>query len=286
MSIMDNEANIASVLQTPGRNENQFQAVRASGRTRLQLLMGPGIDLVIGGGIGSKTSNSTAVTWSLPQALLSQYSKKIKEECSRDNQEPKELRITMPAVDPSIFELFVAWIYDGSYTTEFASLTPTVSDVNLDTQAWVLGETLQSHDFKNYAMDRIFNRYASAFGYKPLTTTEVIYACNHTAEGSKLRQFFFDSLAAHFTDTRRVEGSVADWDEVMQKHTDLRMYLLMGIRSAPNALIKSMAYRKEKYMEVNKAVEAPSATKQSKDKVVPAKRTVDGTQVKKEPTDN
>ncbi|KAF2024749.1 hypothetical protein EK21DRAFT_22916, partial [Setomelanomma holmii] len=188
------------------------------------------VEMVVGPASISTSSSNSIVTCLLPRALISHYSPKIRDECDRHSEDDQALRIVLSAVDPIIFELFVEWMYDGLYTSIGPNTASSILGVSLDAQAWVLWDTLQSTDFKNYAMDRIFYRYGTDFATLPITAAEVRYVCMHTAVGSRLRQIFFDLLAVHFSNTKRTEGSIAEWDEVMQEYSDLRMYLLMGIR--------------------------------------------------------
>ncbi|KAH4939253.1 hypothetical protein HBI67_064750 [Parastagonospora nodorum] len=256
---------------------------RLAGRSRLQLLKGPGIEVVVGARPDLTGIDASAETWCLSKALISHYSSTLKDACNRGHDDSHNLRIILFSEDPAIFELFVEWINNGTYTLEAPLPATTQPGVNIDAQAWVLGDRLGSIQFKNYAMGRLYARYTSAFEPHSIVTADVNYSYEQTAHDSRLRMLFNNLLAVNFLDCERTVGSTAEWDGVLQKHPQLRVSLLGRLRVGSHILgrIRDL----EKYMETEEAQPSPAAQLPSSSMVIPAKRNADGVPVKKEPTD-
>jgi hypothetical protein len=155
----------------------------------------------------------------------------LKEACDRYDYNLHDLRITLPEDDPSIFELFVEWMYDGTYTLDLSSPLTKNSEVSRDVQAWVLGDRLQSTGFKNYSMDRLYAQFATTFAQTPITTADVHYTFTQSSLNSKLRMFLRHFLSIHLLNPTRAKGTSAEWDDVLQEHAKLRRFLLSRLRA-------------------------------------------------------
>lgn len=148
------------------------------------------------------------------------------------------------------------------------------ASVSLDAQAWVLGDRLRSIDFKNYAMNRLYDQYATNFAPKPVTTADMRYAFRESNAKSPLRQIFLDLFAAHFKNKSRIQGETEEWDAVMQDHAELRMHFLIGLRSGSDE--PKIQFQKETYMKVEPMVPSEDVAGVKTAQRVPAKRTADG----------
>jgi len=188
----------------------------------------------------------------------------------------------LPKEEPVTFNLFVEWMYYGTYTLDAAMFTSMSPGVSIDAQAWVLSDTLGATEFKNYVMNRLYDQYARTFAPRPITTADIEYIFTQSAADSKLRSLYLDLLVLHFKDTRRVAGDIAEWDHVMQTHPRVRMCLLTSMRSGKS---ETKMHPKEAYMEKREAVAVKSIGAATSAQVVPAKRDQDGVAVKKDTTD-
>jgi hypothetical protein len=164
--------------------------------------------------------------WSLPKALISHYSHTLKDRCNQ------ETRISLPKEDPAIIQLFVEWLYDGSYSVNVPLLTTENSEINIDAQGWVLGDRLRSTAFKNYAMSRLYAQYTPNFAPKSITTSDIDYAFTHSQSGSNLRAFFEDLLATHFLNQNRAVGLSKQWYDLLQEHVQLGLFVFEIIRNS------------------------------------------------------
>jgi hypothetical protein len=149
----------------------------------------------------------------------------LKTACSWNIQECHEERINLPEDDPTVFGLFVEWMYYGSYDTP----SPTAGS-NIDARCCVLGDKLLCNEFTNYAMRRLYEQHAAtAFG-RSVTCDDVQYACDNAPLGSRLRQFYVDFVIEHFANPGRLHGTIGDWDAFLQRHSDIRVLLLEKFR--------------------------------------------------------
>ncbi|KAF1842096.1 uncharacterized protein K460DRAFT_370101 [Cucurbitaria berberidis CBS 394.84] len=245
-----------------------------SGRLQLQLLKGPGIDVVIGPRDALSLPKEGTEAWSLPRALICHYSPYLEAACTRDFRECQENYIKLPEDDPKIFDLFVEWMYYNEYTLTTRHDEELGRIANSNSEAWVLGDKLLSTDFKNYAMSRLYAQYATDTSPKPIRTIDVKYAYLHSAANSPLRRFFFDLVVAHFNDRARVVDTTEEWWQVMKEYVDFGELLLGVLRTGTDRrhLIKD----KDIYME--------KVHETSENMITPAKRDADGRRVKREPT--
>jgi hypothetical protein len=246
-------------------------------------LKGPGIEVVVGARPDLTGIDASAETWCLSKALISHYSSTLRDACNRGHDASHDLRIMLSSEDPAIFELFVEWINNGTYTLEAPLTATTQPGVNIDAQAWVLGDRLGSTQFKNYAMGRLYARYTSASEPHSIVIADINYSYEQSAHDSRLRMLFSNLLAVYFLDCERTVGSTAEWDGVLQKYPQLRVFLLGRLRVGSHNLgcIRDL----ESYMEAEEAQPSPAAQLPSSSMVIPAKRNADGVPVKKEPTD-
>jgi hypothetical protein len=149
-------------------------------------LHGPGIEIHVGPATSEhdSTQESTSNTWSLPQRLISHYSPFLEAACLRDTKERCENRIKLPDDDPIVFAFFVEWLYYGEYGIAPLSLPFHVGkdDVNIHVKCWILGDKLLCSEFKNYVMSRLYDQYNAKLFGRPVSTVDVQYACDNSAE--------------------------------------------------------------------------------------------------------
>lgn len=183
------------------------------------------------------------------------------------------MRIVLNDEDPCIFQLFLEWMLYGACVPETLDLKPFHAGVSLEAQACVLGDRLRSIDFKNYAMNRLYEQYATNFAPKPVTTAAMEYAFRASNTNSRLRQIFLDLFVAHFKDKSRIQGETV-WDTVMQELPELRMHFLIGLRSSPDE--PKLRFQKKTYIEVEPVAPSGSVPEVKTEQVVPGKNTADG----------
>ena len=246
----------------------------------LHRLKGPSFKVVVGPTDKSSFPNYETESWSLPKALICYQSPFLNAACNRDFRERNENCIYLPEDEPKIFGLYVEWMYYGTYTLGPQPNADFGRDVSTDAKAWVLGDKLLSVNFKNYAMRRLYTQYAINGNPKPVRITDIKYACMNSAVSSPLRRFFFDLATAHFHNTARIVGTAEEWDEFLQDHADVRVFLLGGFRMDfhQRQFFKTM----DAYMEKEQVQPSASASGLSHTGTTPAKRTADGALVKEQ----
>ena len=197
----------------------------------LRRFKGPGINVVVGNE-ASPGEDEKLESWCLPKALLSHHSAFLKAACTRDFKEREDNCIKLPTDDPAIFALFVEWMIYQKYTLPlFAGRR-----ANLHAETWVLGDKLMSPGFKNYAMGNLYTSYSPSFtlfASRAVSAEHFAYACSNAMVGSPLRRFYVDFVATYYGESSRVTSSTEEWDEVMQEHDDVRIFLLHALRAAP-----------------------------------------------------
>jgi hypothetical protein len=235
--------------------------------------------------------------YSLPRALFSQHSPYLTAACEKISHEKNCNTIKLKFDNASIFSLFNLWMYYGKYTTPTPSSSTGQSCSMMDIQAWVLGDKLQSVDFKNYVMTRLHQQYAVPKTSGPVTTTHFDYVCASTKPRSKLRQFFFDVVGTNLSNRSCVLGTCEEWDVVFQKYADARTFILRGFMMSPAgcpSVEPVYAYMENKPTEQPARQLSPAETASnsrtktarstlSAKSAVPAKRNADGVPVKEEP---
>jgi hypothetical protein len=244
-------------------------------------LRGPGVEVVVGPQSDTSRAVKSRDVWFLSRALISHYSPTLKDVCDRLDHDVGEMRVVLSEEDPCIFQFFVEWMLYGTYVPETSDLVSAHSGVSSEAQAWVLGDRLRSREFKNYAMNRLYDQYATNFAPRPVTSADIRYAFEQSNANSRLRQLFLDLFAAHFRNKSRIQGETEEWDAVMQDHSELRMHFLLGLRSGADE--PKLQFQKKNYMDVDAAAPSKDTKAMKPEQVVPAKRTAGGVTVKKEP---
>jgi hypothetical protein len=201
-------------------------------------LTGAGIEIFVG---PTDASLGPSKSWSVPKALLPYFSPFLRAACERDFKERQENKIYLPKDEPAIFSLFVEWMYYNNYSLNPELVASNINSANFDAKAWVLGDKLLCTSFKNYAMTRLVTQHirlavqpAQSPAYEPVRTVEIDYACSNSPPGSKLRHFFFNIVSTHFANPEHVQGTVHEWDQVLQQHDDARIFVLKRFKKASN----------------------------------------------------
>lgn len=147
-----------------------------------------------------------------------------------------------------MFGLFVEFMYYGQYNVISPPLAAERPDdgINMHARCWILGDKLLCTGFKNYAMSRLYEDYATAFG-KKITTSAVRYALKNSAPGSPLERYYRDLLFAYFENSNRVVGTLQEWDALLLEHPDVRLALLQNLRMLPSK--REVVRLKVEYME-------------------------------------
>jgi len=227
---------------------NQFETRTA---VNVSSLCGPGIELHVGTAtsVQDSTGDSAWNTWSLPKRLISHYSPFLEAACLRDFKELRENRIQLPDDDPVVFALFVEWMYYGEYTIAPFQLPVHVrsDSISIHAKCWVLGDKLLCTEFKDHAMSRLYAQHNANIFTRAISTLDVQYACDNSAEDSKLRKLYVDFVATNFEKEDRVQGTVDEWDQLLSSYADMRRLLLHSFRleAAKRVFVKS----KDCYLE-------------------------------------
>jgi hypothetical protein len=254
-------------------------------------LKGPGVEIKVGRDDTALNDVDNPDTYSLPKALLSQYSPYLTAACEKTSSENTCNIIKLKFDNPSIFSLFNLWMYYGRYTASEPLFSGEQNVPTRDVQAWVLGDKLQSVGFKNYAMTRIYQQYETSIVRRAIPTTHFDYVCASTKPGSKLRQFFLDVVGANLSNKSRVVGTSEEWDEVFQKYADARTFILKSVMMAPpgSLSVKPLSVYMESKPTVQLAMHFSKTGTTSNSQMETAKSTIPakwnlGVPAKKEPT--
>lgn len=212
----------------------------------LDRLRGSAIEIHVGTSNSSNEDTQTGISnkWSLPKNLISHYSPFLQAACSWNLQENRNERIELPEDDPTLFGLFVEWMYYGSYD----SLSPHSST---DAKCWVLGDKLLCSEFKNYALSRLYDQHIAASFGRAVPYNDVQYAWDNTAPAAKLRQFYVDFVIQYFENPSKLLGTTGDWDELLQNHSDIRILLLQNFRHDPSKRMQIRDVRE--YLELDES---------------------------------
>ncbi|KAH7400784.1 hypothetical protein DE146DRAFT_755231 [Phaeosphaeria sp. MPI-PUGE-AT-0046c] len=247
-SIKTPVADLVHDQPAPSQGQDEHEEISINGNSRLQLLNGAGVEIVAA-------------------ALVSHYSILLRNAYKRDRHSPETVvRIVLPEDDPSIFVLFVEWLYYGSYT-------PAVHRAKTDNPG-----------IKNYAMKRLHAQHSQEPAAS-FTTSDVHYAMTQSPHGSKLRLFYEHLLPAWIVQPERTQGTTTDWDTFFQKNPDLRLFAVEAAREAvkDGGQAKDLLEELEVYLDEKKVEPQRSAKTKVPSTVAGVKRKADDVGVKDEP---
>ncbi|KAF2819061.1 hypothetical protein CC86DRAFT_472458 [Ophiobolus disseminans] len=252
-----------------------------------ELLKGPGVEVKVQRVGTTSDDTNTTDTYTIPEALLRRCSPYLAVKCDDISKQSGSKTITFVYEDTTWFSSFVTWMCCGRYIALDARDQVVEGR---DAMAWVLGDKLQSVEFKDCIMHRLYTEYTSQGPIKTIYPWQIQYVCRSTEPDSKLRLFFLDILAAYFPDKSRVGGTWEQWDAVFQKYADARAFMLWSYMTmtADRLYIKPYARYMEQKPEEIVPVVAELGTNVQTEKlmsVVPVKRNADGTPVEKAITD-
>ena len=216
-------------------------------------LIGPAIEIRVGTATSARGPVDSCVSWSLPKRLISHHSPFLAAACDRDFKERRENLIELPDDDPTVFALFVEWLYYGAYAIEPLSLPSNAGNdgVSVDAECWVLGDKLLCSNFKSYAMRRLYKQHTAKIFSRSITTDDVQFACDHSAQDSKLRELYVDLTTTNFRRPEYVRGTLEEWEKLFLTQSDLRQLFLQSLRleDAERMFVKS----EEHYVEDGEA---------------------------------
>jgi hypothetical protein len=249
---------------------------------------GTTIQIVVGTPAGEFSSSSSRYVWNVEQDLISHYSPTLWDAYNRPRHSHgqgtnEKTVVTLPEDDPYIFELFYMWMLDGTITQRTTSLVARDQAVNPDLQAWVFGDQMRSIGFKNYILNRIYDQHVMNLSPKAVTPADVAYVFKHTADASKLRQFYLDLFPKQWKSMPCISRDFQEWDNVVREHKDFRMRFYETMR--PDEYEKPVVLFKDTYMEAVYVSPADNAVGAHLAQAVPAKRKVENVLVKEEIAD-
>ncbi|KAF2814005.1 uncharacterized protein BDZ99DRAFT_495579 [Mytilinidion resinicola] len=234
-------------------------------------LAGKAVQVVVGEG-------DHAQARTLPKALLCHQSSFFRAKCDAESV------ILLPEYDASAFELFVEFIYTGSFAQRSGAcaswdkpglqVLPAGSNGGDDegvelvdktgVHAWVLGDRLGSIGLKNYVMRFLF--YHSTTTIQDHSTyidpNAIMHAYENTKDGSKLRQFFLDATMRYWGDGNIIRKDLKEWEVLLDKEKEFRYPLFMALaEDSDSRMDKHLGPMKdyfEYYMDEEDATPAPT----------------------------
>ncbi|CAI6340246.1 unnamed protein product [Periconia digitata] len=174
-----------------------------------------------------------------------------------------ELRpISLANVEPSIFGLFLRFIYQGGYPSDMAFSAPfgpgstgpkdIMSSVPVHFRAWVLGEDLCAHKFQNHAIEHIYCGAGTRYSLTPSLVYWVWDSTNRFVgmdrngkalpnsnadenRECKLRTLVLHLLVAHWAAPNnivsRFPGLESHWANLFTAQQSLRDEFIFGLRT-------------------------------------------------------
>ena len=134
-------------------------------------------------------SQDASITWYLPKALLTHHSPFFAAALNGSFAEAKLNSVTMPDNDPSVFRLWVQWLYIGHVICHILR----VEDVNdLLVNAWILGDKLGCHIFQNIVMMGLLACHSPSPEISVIEPSTLRVAYEGSAPGSMLRKWAMD----------------------------------------------------------------------------------------------
>ena len=152
---------------------------------------------------------AVTTTWHLPKELLVNASPFFAAALNGSFSEAKSRRITLPEDSPYGFALFVRWLYVGrisgdifgregeAFKSDVLGTPGNTSDDDADLpvaqmhlQACILGDKLGCLSFRDLAVLELIEYHSQ----RAIREEEIRYVFDHSAQGSKLRQYMIDQL--------------------------------------------------------------------------------------------
>lgn len=145
--------------------------------------------------------------WTIPKAMLSLHSEFFRKACYGPFKEGRENKMMLPECEPSIFQIFVQWLYFA--TLPEVECSDGARDIWL---CWTLGDRLIASAFKDRAMRAIYvwaNTPSFEGGCRVLIE-EIRWYLFHSTSGSLQRQFIVDCLATDLFFFKRTDCEYTD----------------------------------------------------------------------------
>ncbi|KAF1947718.1 hypothetical protein EJ02DRAFT_363914 [Clathrospora elynae] len=245
--------------------------------SRMELLQGPAIEVVVGRDDASSLSVNRIQNWGLSQALLSYHSPFLEAKCKIIASDPSATHISLPDGSPVVFAMFVDWIFKGCYDTTACTRQHTI--VPSSVMAWILGDELRCIDFQNFSMKLIYECFENP-ARGAVEPGELAYVLNSKTRCNQLKEFYGKFIATNFNNSDKVKGTAGEWDTLLQDHAPFRRTMLVGFQnfSANKTFIGVL----ERYFVIKEERPTQAYLKQQAGVVTPAKRNADGTPVQKD----
>jgi len=96
-------------------------------------------------------------------------------------------------------------------------------------------------------MKRLYQQHIPKLFSRSITTHDVQFACDHSAQASKLRELYVDLAASNFGRPGCSEGTLEEWEKLFLTQPDLRRLLLRSLRVGDHK--RNFVKSEEHYLE-------------------------------------
>lgn len=195
-----------------------------------------------------KVTSSAGLTrfWCLPRALLSFHSGYFRR--VKNFKEGIENVVELTDHEPSIFELFVKFMYYKTYTgTDNLRDHTRVPD---SAKVWVLGDYLDAPRLKKFAIDSLIDMYLPKRGDGPIKSSfgpeAIRYCCENSISGSALYELYVGAAATYWRHRNVVQYNDANqraWNAVWEGFPDFRNELFRLMTLLPKDTVENTIHR-------------------------------------------
>lgn len=201
------------------------------------------------------TSSRTQRTWFIQKTILGRHSSYLRAACADAST------VALDLADHSLatFQDFLDFSHSNIYSVN--KRAPDYHIIHSHIQAWVLGAKLEAPNYQAAALRELYTwieplarAVNSSAKHSPIRIEDVDFVCRKTQQGSVLRFFIFDAVAAHWTqddavtawtdycrDSKRNQGApeagldsieASSWADLYTKYPEFRkrISVSLGVR--------------------------------------------------------
>lgn len=187
-------------------------------------------------------------TWHLPKELLVKASPFFAAALNGSFAEATSRVVNLPEDNTDAFALFVRWLYVGEIRGDlfrFEDDSAISASMQVYLQASILGDKLGSPGFHDLAMLELIECHGS----RSISVETVRVAYEHSAPGSKLRQYSIDKLRLDIR-YNRLSDMAASYVSVAKIAEDLGQDFLKACMEAGSSKAIDPREHRKRYMEV------------------------------------